>query len=219
MKASSLKALFRAALLGAIVTAPACDSQVEDAESSRKESTFATEEADGVVTGTFLKGEAGTMVASPTSEVADASVDVPADALAVDTEVSIGEATDLSSALGGDLGIGQANPLVSSSAPVYIGPHAATEVASPLSIALPLPLASDSLGLNATTLASAKLVFMYLIYVDGGYKAGIKALTAANLVGTFVNMEVKGFGYFQIAYFADEVEETEIDSTRAPKLK
>jgi hypothetical protein len=218
--------LFGILFMAATVTGlSACDSNISDAESKKRSSTVATEDTDGVIKGTITSAAGGTLVASPNSLVADAAVVIPAGALAVDTELSMGEAQSASATLVTELGIAETNLLVSESSPVFIGAAAATAVASPMQIYLPLPVDTSSnlsgLGLTKTnvTLASAKLVFLYTVYVDGGYKSGVKALTAANLVGTFVNMEVKGFGYFQIAYFTTAVEEKEVTTLRQPTLK
>jgi hypothetical protein len=204
-----------ALILTLMVTVASCDSTIEDASSKRAKTNVSYEDKNGLVTAQAKADADNTIVASGDSDSAGSYVDLPAGALAVDMELLMGDAEDESDAALTALGIDSgSNAIVSKSAPLYVNTESDdVKLAKPMTVVLPIPKKD-----GFTLMASAKLVFIYIIYTTDGYKAGIKALTAENLVGTFVTAEFEGLGYFQIAYFAKEVEETEVDYTR-PELK
>ena len=196
-----------------------CDSEVEDVESERASSNVATTDTDGKVVGTASKDSDSKLVASPDSELADSSIEIPTGALALDTELMMAEATEVSDTVLGALSVHDsvANPAVVKRPPLFAAPTKGKNVdlAKPMTLALPLPMSEASL-----TLADApKLGFVYVIYVDGGYKAGIKALTAANLSGLFATAEFEGLGYFQLVLFTKAIVDEEISYSTAPKVK
>jgi hypothetical protein len=194
-----------------------CDSKIDELESQRPSSNVATTEKDGVVTATIDPNATvdQILVASPTSKAADASVTFPPGALAVATDISIGEAIDQSSALLSELGV---NGLVQGGAPVYIGPASAgttVDVAQPLTIQLPIPL--EDLSLTGLADDDSKLVLIYVIH-NNGWKSGIIPLTKENLVGAFLKVALKGLGYFQVAYLATAATTKEATSSIRPAL-
>lgn len=195
--------------------AQACDSSIGDISSERVTSNVATEEdEDGNVTATALAAGETVVVASRNSEATESYVTVPSGALAVDTEIEMGDAGDAADSVLAALSISeQDNAIVQKGTPLYVGPtEDAVELSNPLAITIPLPVETE--GADLTTV-SGKLVYIYIIYTEDGWKAGVKSLTAANLIGTFVRSDFKGFGYFQIAFFASEVEDREVDYTGA----
>jgi hypothetical protein len=194
----------------------ACDSQIEDLKSQRPSSNVAVTESDGVVTATISANSSTDqiLVASAASKAADAQVTFPPGALAIDTEISIGEATDQSPAIMSELG----SSLVQAGSPVYIGPTAAAstvEVGQALTIQLPIPL--DSMGATGLVTATSKLVLIYTIY-NNGWKSGLIPLTKENLVGAFLKVSLSGLGYFQVAYLASEASTKEVTSSVRPAL-
>ena len=200
------------------VTAWGCDSAVPKLESSDAKSTVATTEVNGVVTAKLPANTSATVVASPTSSVAGTSFTVPVGALAVETEVSMGEAEDQADAILTALAGSGEVVVAKKGAPVYIGPTGdAVAVAQPMSLSIPLPM--DSAEKTALLATTGKLVFFYSIYVDGAWKSGVKPFTASDLVGTFLNQKIAGFGYFQIVYLSAGIEEAEVTSDRQPGLK
>ena len=136
--------------------------------------------------------------------------------LSIPVSMSMGVAGDKSAAIVSESGLTSA--VVKAAAPLFAGPVSGSEalVTGALAIGLPLPLSDSALALTGT---SGKLVFLYVIYTSTGWKSGVKPLTAADLVGTFLRTGVKGFGYFQIAYLATAVEEKEVSSSIRPALK
>jgi hypothetical protein len=209
MKADSLLSL----ILTLTLTS-ACESQIEDLKSQRPTSNVAVTESEGVVTATISANSTNdqVLVASAASKAADAQVTFPPGALAIDTEIAIGEAKDQSTAIMSELNSGT---LVQAGSPVYIGPTAANttvEVGQALTIQLPIPL--DTMGLVNTT---SKLVLIYTIY-DKGWKSGLIPLTKENLLGAFLKVSLRGLGYFQVAYLASEASIKEITSAVRPSL-
>lgn len=193
----------------------ACESQIDDVESTRLTGNVAVTEANGVVTGT-ISSSATTdqiMVSSANSEIADTAVTFPPGALAVSTELALGKASDKSVAVLGELGVTDGLP---AAAPVYVGPASGTPPAlgNPLTIQLPLPL--DELELADT--GTSKLVLVYVIYVNSVWKAGMIPLTTENLEGTFVKQELPGLGYYQIVYLNSARGQKEVTSEVRPGL-
>jgi hypothetical protein len=199
-------------------TAAGCSSDIDDVESKHETSNVATTEEGGVVTAE-LTADATTdqrVVASGSSDVADASITIPPGALPTAGTIAVGQADDQSAALlkeatGTDVAVSQAV------APLYAAPTA-DPIATTGTLAITLPLPIDASSLKLTT-AAGKLVFIYLVYTKDGYKSGVKTLTTANLVGTFVHTDVLGFGYFQLAYVPATVEDKEVTSKSKPGLK
>ncbi|WP_141732772.1 hypothetical protein [Oligoflexus tunisiensis] len=98
-----------------------CDSKIEDLESKGLTSNIPVTESDGVVTGT-VSSTATTdqmIVASASSNVADAAVTFPPGSLTVSTEISLGEATDKSAGILAELGVTDA---LQTMEPIYVGP-------------------------------------------------------------------------------------------------
>ncbi|HET9237838.1 MAG TPA: hypothetical protein VFO10_11335 [Oligoflexus sp.] len=195
----------------------ACESAIEDVTSQRPTSNVAFTEADGVVTATIssASGSDQILVASAVSKAADAQVTFPPGALAIDAEISIGEATDQSAAILNEL---SSNSLVQAGSPVYIGPTAAgstVEIGQALTIQLPIPL--ETIGASNLVMATSKLVLIYTIY-DRGWKSGLIPLTKENLVGAFLKVSLSGLGYFQVAYLASEGTLKEVASAVRPAL-
>jgi hypothetical protein len=195
----------------------ACESEIEDVKSQRPTSNVVITEADGVVTATISSASSSDqiLVASAASKAADAQVTFPPGSLAIDTEISIGEATDQSAAILSELG---ASSLVQAGSPVYIGPTAAgstVAVGQALTIQLPIPL--ESLGASGLVTATSKLVLIYTIY-NNGWKSGLIPLTKENLVGAFLKVSLSGLGYFQVAYLATEGTFKEVTSAIRPAL-
>lgn len=193
----------------------ACESQIDDLESTRLTSNIVVTEANGVVTGT-ISSSATTdqiMVASANSEVADTAVTFPPGALAVSTELALGKAGDKSVAVLTELGVSDGLP---AAAPVYVGPASGTPpvLGEALTIQLPLPL--DDLELADT--GTSKLVLVYVIYVNNSWKAGMIPLTTENLEGTFVKQELPGLGYYQIVYLNSARGQKEVTSEVRPSL-
>lgn len=193
----------------------ACESQIDDLESTRLTSNVAVTEANGVVTGT-ISSSATTdqiMVSSANSEIADTAVTFPPGALAVSTELALGKASDKSVSVLSELGVADGLP---AAAPVYVGPASGTPpvLGNPLTIQLPLPL--DELELADT--GTSKLVLVYVIYVNNVWKAGMIPLTTENLEGTFVKQELPGLGYYQIVYLNSARGQKEVTSEVRPGL-
>jgi hypothetical protein len=193
----------------------ACESQVDDLKTVRPTSNITVTESNGVVTGT-VSSTASTdqiMVASATSEIADSAVTFPPGALAVSTEIALGQAGDKSSAILAELGVTDGLP---ATAAVYAGPVSGTPptIGEALTIQLPLPL--DELSLADTT--TSKLALVYVIYVGGSWKGGMIPLTTANLEGAFVKQELPGLGYYQIVYMDSAKGEKEVTSQVRPGL-
>jgi hypothetical protein len=193
----------------------ACESQVEDLESTRLASNIAVTEANGVVTGT-ISSTASTdqiMVSSANSEIADSAVTFPPGALAVSTELALGKASDKSVAVLAELAVTDGLP---AAAPVYVGPVSGTPpvLGNALTIQLPLPL--DELGLADA--GTSKLVLVYVIYVNSTWKSGMIPLTTENLEGTFVKQELPGLGYYQIIYLNSARGQKEVSSEVRPGL-
>lgn len=212
MKVQSLLTLIMTAALSL-----ACESEIEDVESQRPTSNVAFTEVDGVVTATISSANSSDqiLVASAASKAADAQVTFPPGALAIDTKISIGEATDQSTAILNELG---SNSLVQAGSPVYIGPTAAgstVEVGQALTIQLPIPL--ETLGTSGLVTATSKLVLIYTIY-NKGWKSGLIPLTKENLVGAFLKISLSGLGYFQVAYLASDGTMKEVTSAIRPAL-
>lgn len=194
----------------------ACESQVEDLETTRLTSNIAVTEANGVVTGT-ISSSATTdqvMVSSANSEIADTAVTFPPGALAVSTELALGKAGDKSTSVLTELGVSDGLP---AAAPVYVGPVSGTPpvLGNPLTIQLPLPL--DELDLVDT--GTSKLVLVYVIYVNNSWKSGLIPLTTENLEGTFVKQELPGLGYYQIVYLNSARGQKEVTSEVRPGLE
>lgn len=209
-----LSSIFSLALIG--VTA--CSSNVPDAENKKKSSNVATTDTDGVVTAEVdadAKTEQ-TVVSSPNSKIAETAVSFPPGTLAVSTTIALGEATESSNSMVTELGL--ASAIVKSATPVFVGSATGDAPITAGAIGLSLPLPLSDLGLGLTT-AGGKLVFLYAYYSSAGWKTGVKPLTAADLVGTFLHADVLGFGYFQIAYMATAVEAKEIVTLIRPSLK
>jgi hypothetical protein len=195
----------------------ACESEIGDVASQRPTSNVAFTEADGVVTATISSASSSDqiLVASAASKAADAQVTFPPGSLAIDTEISIGEATDQSAAILNELG---SNSLVQAGSPVYIGPTAAgstVEVGQALTIQLPIPL--ENLGASGLVTSTSKLVLIYTIY-NSGWKSGLIPLTKENLVGAFLKISLSGLGYFQVAYLASDGTMKEVTSAIRPTL-
>jgi hypothetical protein len=212
MKVQSLLTLIMTTAL-----AMACESEIEDVKSQRPTSNVAFTEADGVVTATISSASSSDqiLVASAASKAADAQVTFPPGSLAIDTEISIGEATDQSAAILSELG---ASSLVQAGSPVYIGPTTAgatVAVGEALTIQLPIPL--ESMGASGLVTATSKLVLIYTIY-NNGWKSGLIPLTKENLVGAFLKVSLSGLGYFQVAYLASEGTLKEVTSAIRPAL-
>lgn len=193
----------------------ACESKVDDIQSTRLTSNITVTESNGVVSGT-VSSTATTdqiMVASPNSKVADSAVTFPPGALAVSTEIALGEAGDKSLAILSELSVTDGVP---ATAPVYAGPLSGTPptMGEALTIQLPLPL--DELSLADT--GTSKLVLVYVIYVSGSWKAGMIPLTTANLEGAYVKQELPGLGYYQIVYLNTAKGEKEVLSQVRPGL-
>lgn len=193
----------------------ACESKVEDLETTRLTSNVAVTESNGVVTGT-ISSTATTdqiMVASASSDIADSAVTFPPGALSVSTELSLGKASEKSTAVLSELGVSDGAPATD---PVYAGPVSGTPPAlgQPLTIQLPLPLDDMNLADSDTS----KLILVYVIYVKGSWKSGMIPLTAANLEGTFVKQELPGLGYFQVVYLNSAKAKKEVDSQIQPGL-
>jgi hypothetical protein len=193
----------------------ACESQVDDLQSTRLTSNITVTESNGVVTGT-VNHTATTdqiMVASATSDIADAAVTFPPGALAVSTELALGQAGDKSVAVLAELGVTDGVP---ATAPVYAGPVSGTppELGKALTIQLPLPL--DELSLADT--GTSKLVLVYVVYDNGSWKSGMIPLTSANLEGAYVKQELNGLGYYQIVYMNTAKGEKEVTSQVQPGL-
>ena len=202
-----------------VITSVSCSSSIPDAESNKKSSNVATTEKDGVVTAEISSSSTSdqTVVASSSSEIADASITFPPGSIAVNTSMALGEATDTSSAIVTELGL--ATAVVKSAAPVFIGTAAIADMptaASALALSLPLPLSDSGIKLTAET---GKLVFFYAILTKEGWKSGVKPLTSADLVGTFLSTKVLGLGYFQISYVTTAVEAKEMTTAIRPSLK
>lgn len=194
----------------------ACESQVEDLETTRLTSNIAVTEANGVVTGT-ISSSATTdqiMVSSANSEIADTAVTFPPGALAISTELALGKAGDKSTSVLTELGVSDGLP---AAAPVYVGPASGTPpvLGNPLTIQLPLPL--DELDLVDT--GTSKLVLVYVIYVNNSWKSGLIPLTTENLEGTFVKQELPGLGYYQIVYLNSARGQKEVTSEVRPGLE
>jgi len=195
----------------------ACESKIDDLETTRLTSNIAVTEANGVVTGT-VSSSATTdqiMVASTSSGIADSAVTFPPGALAVSTEIALGEAGDRKSAILAELGVVDA---LQSTAPVYVGPATGTPpvIGEALTIQLPLPLEETGTGL-VNTAGTSKLVLVYVIY-DNGWKAGMIPLTSENLSGAFVKQAMEGLGYFQIVYLNTAAAVKEVSSQVRPGL-
>jgi hypothetical protein len=207
-------------LFSGLVTASflGCDSAIPKLEESGPRSTVTTTDANGVVTATLPANTAATVVASPTSTIAGSSFSVPAGALAVETEVSMGEAEDQADSILTELANGETVVVAKKGAPIYIGPTKdGVEVSQPMSLSIPLPMdTAEATKLMATT---GKLVFFYSVYVGGVWKSGVKAFTNTNLVGTFLNQKIAGFGYFQIVYLSQGIAESEVTSQKRPGIK
>ncbi len=210
------KFLRLAVVLG--LTLSGCSSSIPDLTSGRKASNVATTEADGVVTAKINPSATTdqTVVGSTTSNVADASISFPPGALAIETTLAVGEAVDLSAGIASAAGLTAV--VATKGAPLFAAPATGDIplLTKDVTIVLPLPVSANGLSLTAT---SGKLVFLYTVYTSTGWKSGVKPLTAANLVGTFLKTEVKGLGYFQIAYLSEKVEEKEFDTTTQPGLQ
>ncbi|MGE0173127.1 MAG: hypothetical protein AB7T49_10090 [Oligoflexales bacterium] len=208
-----LNRYFMAAALGLALTS--CDSTIEDATSKRPKTNVSHSEEDGVVTADAKADSDNTIVASSDSDSAGSYVDIPAGALAVDTDLLMGDGKDKSADILNKLGVSTStNAIVSKSAPMVVQGADDVELAKPFTVALPIPQQD-----GFTLTASGKLVFIYVVFTSEGLKAGIKALTAENLAGVFVKSEFEGLGYFQIAYFADEVEDQEVTYDTRPELE
>lgn len=197
----------------------ACDSKIDDLESKKESSNVAFTDSDGVVTATIDAAASSDqiLVASPNSKVADASITVPPGALAVSTAISLGEASDQSSAILTELGV---STIGTPSTPVYVGPTSATppNVAVPLTVKLPLPLGDlNTPNSLAATGTESKLVLLYVIY-NNGWKSGVIPLTSDSFIGAFLKQAVQGFGYFQIVYLASAVAEKNGTSVLVPSL-
>jgi hypothetical protein len=200
------------------VAAPACSSDVEDVESTHQSSNVPTTEENGVVSAE-LKADATTdqtVVASAGSNVADAAVTIPPGSLAVTTTIALGEAEDQSAAIL-KATTGAEQVVTKSASPLFAGPTG-DPVATAGDLLIDLPLPVDAASLSLTT-AAGKLVFLYSVYTSEGWKSGVKTLTTANLVGTFLHTGIKGFGYFQIAYVPTSVEDKEVVTETKPSLK
>jgi hypothetical protein len=194
-----------------------CESEIEEVASQRPTSNVAFTEADGVVTATISSASSRDqiLVASAASKAADAQVSFPPGSLAIDTEISIGEATDQSAAILKELG---GSSPVQAGSPVYIGPAASgstVEVGQALTIQLPIPL--ETMGASGLVTATSKLVLIYTIY-NKGWKSGLIPLTKENLVGAFLKVSLSGLGYFQVAYLASEGTVKEVTSAIRPAL-
>ncbi len=208
-------------LLPALLIAGAlvgCDSSIGDLKSNKPASNIETTESNGIITGTITAPNTSDqfMVASASSSVAESSINFPPGALAVTTTISMGPAVDQSATIISEAGSGAL--LAKAGNPLFIAPPSGStpNLQSPLTLNMPLPLSDVKLSLNAAT---GKLVFIYAISTADGWKSGVKPLTAENLLGTFLNIEVKGLGYFQIAYLATAVAENEATSSVRPELK
>lgn len=212
--------IFQYMLLVVAAATTGCSSEIPDAKNEKKSSNVATADNEGVVTAEIDANAKSdqTVVASPNSKVAEASVTFPPGSVALSTSMAFGEATDASAAVVAELGLESA--VVKSAAPVFLGPSSGTAAATAgtIGLSLPLPLSDLGLGLGLTN-AAGKLVFLYAYYSSEGWKSGVKPLTAADLVGTFLRADILGFGYFQIAYLAGSVDAKEVVSQIRPTLK
>ncbi|HET9239906.1 MAG TPA: hypothetical protein VFO10_21775 [Oligoflexus sp.] len=193
----------------------ACESQIDDLETTRLTSNITVAESNGVVTGTISSTATADqiMVSSANSEIADSAVTFPPGALAVSTELALGKASDKSTSVLTELGVTDGLP---ATAPVYAGPVSGTPpvLGNALTIQLPLPL--DELALADT--GTSKLVLVYVIYVDNSWKAGMIPLTTENLEGTFVKQELPGLGYYQIVSLNSARGQKEVASAVRPEL-
>lgn len=213
----SIKSIRNMSCLAALIMLASCESSISDLSSSRKTSNVATTEENGIVKATIKASASGNqeLVASQSSTVADTSIIFPAGALAVDTEVSIGAAVDRSTTILSENNV--AGTLVKAGAPVYIGAtDSSATFANPATLSLPLPLSGDNLKLTAD---SGKLAFVYAVLTTTGWISGIKPLTAADLLGTFLRTDIEGFGYFQIVYLSEKTEAKKAATQVRPAFK
>ncbi len=195
-----------------------CDSKVPELSQSEPKSTIDTSEENGVVSAKLPANTAVTVVASPTSAVAGSSFSVPVGALAVETDISMGEAEDQSESILSTIGGNQGVNVAKKGAPLFIGPaETDVTVSQPMTLSLPLPASTD--GQAALLASTGKLAFFYSVYTGEVWKSGVKAFSSANLVGTFLNQQIAGFGYFQIVYLTAGIEEREETTANRPRLK
>lgn len=178
------------------------------------------EDPPGVVVGTFSKDASGTqtMVASSAGALVDVFLDVPPGSLALDAKITMGEAQTMigQNVLPAELG---ANRLVKDGfAPIYLNDDQGQNLAGSLALNIPLPTDSEDKFTLADT--ASKLAILYVVRTETGYKIGLYPLASTDFKGLYVSFAVKGFGYFQIVGFAEPVEAMEVaaDAGTVPKL-
>lgn len=197
-------------------------SKIDDPKGEKQSSNVAVTETESKTTGYIAADGINpqTIVVGRNPDILDAAATFPPGALKVSTEVALQTGADQTSQVATALGIPAENVVGAKANPVNIDAAAAnTLLVQPMMLTLPLPVTADSLAPNTALTSKARLVLLYIIRTETGYKAGIKPFSTENAVGTFMQVKMAGFGWFQIAYFRTDLEEKEISIDFEPKAK
>ena len=217
------------ATLGLLITllpcAPAGCGKVSKSEaSSNKPSSnvATTEPSPGVTQGQFVATSTSNqvMVGSPNGNVAEDYITVPPGALAINTNITLGEGKDLGSTPPSDLGLAAGTVIAGGSPPVLLDANPATATtAAPFTLNIPIPLsATSSASLNLVD-GTSKVGLMYLVKTATGNKVGFYALGASDLVGAYVAYKSASFGWFRVVVLSAATATAEKTTTLSPSSK
>jgi len=181
-----------------------------------------TEPSTGVAQGRFSK-DATTdqrLVGSANSDVKEDFVTFAPGTLAVDTDVTIGQGSDLGSTPPADLGLTSGVTILGGSSPVLVGASPdPLKTVTPFTISIPVPLDTPAGAKLNLADSGAKVGLLYLVKTDAGNKIGFYAFGSGDLVGTYLRYKSSSFGWFRIVILSAAAVTTEKSTQLSPSSK
>ena len=181
-----------------------------------------TEPSTGVAQGRFNKDAKADqrLVGSPNSEVKEDFVTFAPGALAVDTDVTIRQGSDLGSTPPADLGLASGVTILGGTTPVLLGASPDTpKTVAPFTISIPVPLDTPAGAKLNLADSGAKVGLLYLVKTDAGNKIGFYAFGTSDLVGTYLRYKTSSFGWFRIVILSAAAVTTEKTTQLSPGAK